>query len=290
MAYRLKKGRKLNRSLKQAVSSQLAGAIRQILTAGPGNPEGVHQVRKHLKKTRAALRLIRTALDERYEPQNRAMRDAARRLSVWRDDEILLGTFDRITAPLSPEEQERLAPVRARLFERKAAAISVRASDRMYALIMLFRLKAAVRRWPAVGHGTISKGWKKGFQRARQGWQAVEQDADPLRVHEWRKRVKTHWYHTRLLQPFVPEEFRGRREDLRKLSILLGHFHDLTVFRGQLAFQPEVFGTPKQAETLHGLAEAEQSRLLAEALPVGRKMFGHESARLRDGLDRVCCN
>jgi CHAD domain-containing protein len=284
MVYRLEKGRKLNRSLKKAVDDQLSGAIRQLLTAGPGNPDGIHQVRKHLKKTRAILRLLRAALEERYQSQNCALRDAARLLSTRRDDEILLEIFDRLTAPLSPEEQERLALVRARLSERKAVAIRIGAIDRMYVLIMLLRLNAVVRRWPAIRCGTVSKGWKKGFKRARRGWRKVEQSGDPVRVHEWRKRVKIHWYHTRLLQSFAPETLSRRRERLRELSVLLGDFHDLTVLREQMAFRPADFGKPDQVARLDQLAETEQVRLLGKARSLGRELFAQKPEWLAEHI------
>jgi CHAD domain-containing protein len=282
MAYRLKKGRKLNRSLKKAADGQLNGAIRQLLTAGTGNPDGIHKVRTHLKKARAALRLIRDALDECYEPQNRAMRDAARRLAASRDDEVLLETFDRLTEPLPQEDRTWLAQMRGRLVGRQAAALNVRAVDRSRTLIELVRLKAAILRWPAVSVPAVSAGWKTGFKRARKGWREVERNGGPIRVHEWRKRVKTHWYHTRLLQSFAPEMLACREEQLRELSVLLGSFHDIAVLREQMAFQPADFGTPDQVKTLDHLAEAEQSRLLEKALLLGKELFSRKPELLTE--------
>lgn len=284
MAYRLKKGRKLNRSLKKAVDDQLSGAIRQLLTAGPGNPDGIHQVRTQLKKTRAILRLIRAALEERYQPQNCALRDAARLLSTRRDDEILLETFDRLTAPLPQEECARLAIVRARLAERQTVAMCVQAADRIRGLTMLTRMKAAVRKWPDIQNDAVSKGWKKGFRRARRGWMEVEQSGEPVRVHEWRKRVKIHWYHTRLLQSFAPETLSRRRDRLRELSVLLGNFHDLTVLREQMAFQPADFGKPDQTAWLDQLAAAEQARLLEAARLLGRELFAQKPEWLAEHI------
>ncbi len=284
MAYRLKKGRRLNRSLKKTAHSQLASAINQIWTVGPGNPEGIHQARKQLKKNRALLRMLRTSLGERYQPQNCALRDTARLLSARRDDEILLTIFDRLTAPLPQEERTRLAIVRARLAGRQTAAMHVGTIDRIRGLITLVRLKAVIWKWPAAGREALSEGWKKGFRRARKGWRKVEQGGDPVQVHEWRKRVKTHWYHTRLLQGFAPETLSLRRERLRELSVLLGDFQDLVVFREQMAFQPADFGLPGQVAMLDQLAEAEQSRLLEEARSLGRELFARKPEWLAEHI------
>jgi CHAD domain-containing protein len=275
MAYRLQKGRKLNRSLKKAVSRQLTGAIHQLLTAGRENPDGIHEVRKHLKKVRAALRLIRTPLDDRYQPQNDAARDAARCLSTARDDEILPEIFERLTGSLPPEERKGFASVRVRLNNRQVAAQSIQAADRHRTLLTLIRLNGAVQEWPDVSEEAVRDGWKAGFKRARKAWKEVEQNAEPLRMHAWRKKVKTHWYQTRLLQDLLPG-ISPRLEPLRELSVLLGAFHDLAVFREQTEILPADFGTPDQVETLNRLAAAEQSSLLEKALALGKELFNRK--------------
>lgn len=282
MAFRLKPGKKLNRSLRDAAAGQLDDAIRQLLIAGPDHPEGVHDVRKHLKKLRAMLRLLRPGLGDRYPAQNAALRDAARLLSAGRDDEVLLQTFERLTASLAPEAQAGFAPVRARLEARRAAALNVPARDRLRALIALVRMRPAVRRWPAADREALFRGWKRGFKRARKSWREAEQDGGSLQVHEWRKRIKVHWYQTRLLQPYARERLGRRREKLRRLAEMLGEFHDLAVLREQLALDPGGFGAPEQTAFLDGQAAAEQARLLEQALPLGRDLFDGKPESLKE--------
>src|SRR6185437_5167365 len=57
----------------------------------------VHEARKHLKRARATLRLLRPALgDSVYARENMTLRDAARPLSRIRDGKALLDTLDMV--------------------------------------------------------------------------------------------------------------------------------------------------------------------------------------------------
>ena len=280
VSYRLKKGHKPSRSLASAVNRQVSAAIRQVLTAGPGNPEAVHQVRMHLKKIRAALRLIRSVLGERHEAQTSALRDAARLLSACRDDEVLLATFDRLSAKLPQTERSGLAAVREGLVERWTAAMQVCPADRVRWLLALIRLRSVLRPWPAVRGAAVASGWTDGFKRARKSWRELAENCHADRVHEWRKRVKTHWYHSRLLRTFTPDASRHRRRQLRDLSDMLGDFHDLELLRDHLASQPEAFGGADPVASFERVADAEQSGLLEKALALGRELFDGKPERI----------
>jgi hypothetical protein len=281
---RPKENRQPIRSLRNVVEHELNRAVCQILAAGRKNPDGIHEVRKSLKKVRAVLRLVRTDLGKkRYRAQNRLARDTARRLSVRRDDEVLFDTFERLTEPLSDNEKSLLRSVQDQLTDRKNAARRLLFFDRIRSLAGLLCLRRRIRKWPAVTKRSVSKGWKNEFKKARTTWQIVEQNSDPLQVHEWRKRVKIHAYHVLLL---AASDSKKRRDLLHELSDLLGRFHDLTVFREQLSFQPPAFGTAFQVSMLDSLAEAEQARLLAAARPLGKMLFGENSQQVAKSVKK----
>ncbi|MGE4489296.1 MAG: CHAD domain-containing protein [Kiritimatiellales bacterium] len=284
MACRSKKTRQPIRSLRNILESELDRAVCQILAAGRKNPDGIHEVRKSLKKVRAVLRLVQTDLGKkRYRAQDRLARDTARCLSVRRDDEVLFDTFARLTAPLSDNEKSLLRSVQDQLVDRKNSARRLPFLDRLCSLAGLLRLRHMIRKWPAVTKRSVSKGWKKEFKKACRAWQLLEQDRSSLQVHEWRKRVKIHAYHMFLL---ADGDSRKRRDPLHELSDLLGRFHDLTVFREQLSFQPPAFGTAFQASMLDSLAEAEQARLLAAARPLGKMLFSEKPRRMAKSIKK----
>src|SRR5262245_6651538 len=64
----------------------------------------VHTIRKRLKKVRAALRLLRPALDSHtYARENAVFRDAARPFSTVRDAKVLLDTLEQLAPCCGPE-------------------------------------------------------------------------------------------------------------------------------------------------------------------------------------------
>ena len=64
----------------------------------------IHDARKQLKKSRAALRLLRDAIGEiAYRRENNALRDAARPLGVARDSKVLLAALDDLVVRARPE-------------------------------------------------------------------------------------------------------------------------------------------------------------------------------------------
>jgi len=51
----------------------------------------------------------------------------------------------------------------------------------------------------------------------------------PENYHEWRKRVKEHWYHVRLLEVTVADG--GYEKSLKELETALGEDHNLVLLQ-----------------------------------------------------------
>lgn len=267
MAYQLKKGKKLARSVREAAEEQLESAIRQIRFIGRDHPDALHEARKHLKKARAVFALLRTLPDRSFADANRIARGVARRLSACRDDEVLLQTFDRLTAGLPEDEKHELSTFRNALCDRAAGAHSLSAARRRTLARPLEKLLEDVHAWNCQPFPpALRKGYEKGIRRVRRALHAVEENPQAGQVHAWRKRVKAHLYHVRLREPLDPHGLNKRRKQLVRLSRWLGFYQDLTVFRNQLGDDPIHL-------RLDRLAAIEQDRLLHQALPLGRKLF-----------------
>ena len=103
----------------------------------------------------------------------------------------------------------------------------------------------------------------------------VEDDGTPVAFHEFRKRVKYHWYHMRLLKHVWPKMIHARIVEARHLATSLGDLHDFAVFR--LTVLPLIERTdPKVGEVLGGLIEAEEQRLAPDCLHHGHRLFAEK--------------
>ena len=82
MAFRLEQ-RPLAKQLRRLVRKELDAAI-DGLDVGHASAIRVHDVRKHIKKARAIVKLLRGPLGKSYARQNERLRAAGRRLSGLR--------------------------------------------------------------------------------------------------------------------------------------------------------------------------------------------------------------
>ncbi|HST38572.1 MAG TPA: CHAD domain-containing protein, partial [Conexibacter sp.] len=97
MSYRLSLADAPSESIRACAREQLNGAVRELESPGDDPAKAIHQARKHLKKTRALLRLVRPALGNTvYHAENDALRDAAGKLSATRDADVLVATVDAL--------------------------------------------------------------------------------------------------------------------------------------------------------------------------------------------------
>ncbi len=77
---------------------------------------------------------------------------------------------------------------------------------------------------------------------AEKPWPLAQDDPRPENYHDWRKRVKDHWYHVRLLESLWTEVLEAREASLKNLETWLGDDHNLVVLCDKLTNEPEKYG------------------------------------------------
>src|SRR5690606_30896406 len=100
----------------------------------------------------------------------------------------------------------------------------------------------------------------------------VDQSAEAF--HDWRKRVKEHLYHTRLLHPVWPAVMQAREEELALVAKRLGDHHNLAVFRQWLLTEPAAF--PADSHGLAVAAESLQKDLEHAARSLGVRLYAEK--------------
>src|SRR5437667_6716123 len=93
MSYQLRNGETLGDNLSRICHKQIEAAICVAKDEVKTDDTPVHEMRKHLKKARAALRLVRKEIGRGlFREQNRCLRDVGRLTSDIRDAEVRLQT------------------------------------------------------------------------------------------------------------------------------------------------------------------------------------------------------
>ncbi len=93
MSYQLRHGQSLGDNLRRICRKQIEAAIAITTGERKTHDTPVHEMRKHLKKARAALRLVRKEIGRGlFREHDRCLRNVARLTSEIRDAEVRLQT------------------------------------------------------------------------------------------------------------------------------------------------------------------------------------------------------
>jgi len=290
MAYRLQSGEEVVHGLRRIVDEELAAAA-GVLTSSTSRTrdEAIHEARKSIKKTRAIVRLVSVDLEGVYQVENRRLRDLGRTLSEYRDTAAMIEIFDqfqeKFLADLGPRV---LGRVRQELVRQKSAQgrrTGVAAAVRTTAMA-LSQARERAAEWPLAGSGlnAIAQGLEKGYRRGRKALESARHDDSPECSHEWRKRVKDHWYHVRLLEDVLRGAMADYERNLKDLETWLGDHHNLEVLYQKVAADPGAYGGEADVTRSLERMRAYQRELRRRALGLGERLY---ETRPREFLGRV---
>lgn len=268
-------------SVRRCAHEQLDGAVAQLQRADEDPVDAVHEARKHLKKTRALLRLARPALGAKaYRRENGALRDAGLALSGARDADVLVETAHKLAERFAGQQSADLfAQLRGALAAEAAAQRGVDGAGSAERAAVVDALRAAsgrVERWPLrrADWEDLLAGLTRAYARGREAFAAARAETTPERLHAWRKRAKDLWYHQRLLTPAWPGLLEAQAEQAHALTELLGDDHDLAVLAERLA-RPEPLAPAVDADrdALLALVGERSDELRAAATRLGRRVY-----------------
>lgn len=282
VSYRLERRESVPEGIRRMACEQLEGAVRSLQRAR-GRDEAIHDARKRLKKTRALLRLARPRSSAVYGEENARLRDIGLALSGFRDAAVVIETFDALRARFPARfAAASLVRVRRSLARQKTEIERSAGIQQMLAKIVSQLAAAArrVNRWPLTGDGfaAIGPGLQRTCRAGRKAMQTARRHPTPENFHEWRKRVKAHWYHLRLLEPLWTDELKSREAALKRLEDGLGADHNLEVLRAR---------TGAAAAALGPLIDRCQQELRARALQIGDSLYAERPRHFRRRVEEL---
>ena len=282
--YRLKLDEPVPEGIKRIVSEEIESAARQLSGQGEADrDEAIHEARKSVKKIRGVLRLVRPELGETFRIENAGFRDIGLRLSHFRDAGAIIETFDALRKRYRGEMDGRtLARIRRRLMARKKQAEQQgNIAETLAATAVALRQSAArVGTWPLAqdGFAAIAPGLEATFREGQEAMSRARKHPLPENLHDWRKRVKAHWYHIRLLENIWSPGIRVYEKSLKDLETALGEDHNLVVLDEKVLADPEIGHLPR-------LIRRYQRELRANALALGAHVYeekpGHFTRRIQ---------
>ncbi|HWW62321.1 MAG TPA: CHAD domain-containing protein [Thermoanaerobaculia bacterium] len=260
MSYAIARDENVPAAIRRVVAERIDRAAAQLTDESLPIDERVHGARKRFKEIRAVLRLAREALGATFAIENAWYRDAARDLSAARDADALVEAIDKLLAAADdPRLRRALARAKRILSKEAAAPPSVE-----LALQQLAIAKTRIDEWPPIADafGTIGAGLRRTYRDGRRAMRTAIAIPSDEHFHDWRKRVKDHWYHAQLLREVWPPMMKPYLEVMEQLSRTLGDDHDLALLRARLA-------SPQIREAI----DARRAELSEEAISIGRRVY-----------------
>jgi CHAD domain-containing protein len=203
--------------------------------------EVIHLSRQTCKKCRAILRLMRDAMGyAAYYRENRNLRDLQRELARFRDADVQLQVFRRLSGNL-PEHTRKgwfagLMEEAKKNYELeldhlmngdRAAQIAARARS----------MAAQITTYPLTGQGfgIIAKGLSRIYRQGREmGDWVYSEDAEGHEVHELRKKAKYLQHQLFYLSGLNKTLFTAMSRTLEQLTENLGYYNDLRLARNSM--------------------------------------------------------
>ncbi|MBU1192246.1 MAG: CHAD domain-containing protein [Gammaproteobacteria bacterium] len=285
MAYRLKRKKSIQHNLQRIAQEQIDRAIIEITDPELESHKAVHQVRKRCKKLRGLIRLVRPSFGD-YAFENAFLRDTARNLSGLRDAQTILNTFKKLAQQMEqPLDTSLQVTITDRLEQRRQDTTYrhlemesrlARFAERMQLL------QHRVNDWQLdkSGFRAVKKGLIITYGRGRKAIRKAYTKPSTARFHEWRKLVKYHWYHARLLQPIWPLMMDVEIVAADELSDLLGDEHDLAVLSDTLKDEGALFSSPEQMASIIAVITQQRTQLQQQCLPLGKRLFAEKPKHL----------
>lgn len=235
MPYRLKSGRSLTGELRRIAGKQLKQAVAELRAIGnPHRDDLIHEARRHVKKTRALIRLLQPALGQAFSASNRRLRLASHLLAPIADGEAIVDTVERVGRRYPGRlSSASVARVRAALLERERRIDRKASLDRVLqraaAVLKTERERIAGATLNARGFHAIAPGLERSLRRLRIA--AAQANAEPTaeNYHRWRRRVKDVWLQARLLESRCAGGLHREERRLEALDGCLGEHHNVVL-------------------------------------------------------------
>lgn len=279
------------RIARRALLAQLDKTIEE-LSRRRRSDAAVHNIRKELKRARAALRMLRECIGvAEYRRENALIRDAARPLTPIRDAKVLLQTLEHLESKKGIGSRGFLSRIRT-LFEgkRRLSRRQLRPAELTAAARVLREIR---RRAAALPDSRLAaphpRGLEHAFKKARSAFAVAKRQGTDESLHEWRKQTKYFANQLEILLPLGPKRFDKSQRHATQLADCLGDDHDLAILTEQISRHPEGAHPPAsnaevpgaEARRLIRAVRRRREKLQRRAMRLGRRLYSGNAARYR---------
>jgi CHAD domain-containing protein len=288
MSFCLKPDKPLSEEIRRIVLRQLEAGSAELTSVGdPKSDDAIHDARRRVKKVRAVIRLVQPGRNKGFRAVDKDLHDVSRLLAPVADGRGIIATLDALAHLYRKRLPKPVVDsIRAGLLDRAAQTARQARSDHVLPTSAA-TLKAERRRvkyWEmrTEGFRALAPGIETNFRQSRKAMLAARRRPTVEQYHEWRRLVKNHWFHLRLLASRCGYHLRADQSQLETLDGVLGECHNLAMLLDVLANHSYV----SRAETARCLrvVSAYQRLLRQQAQSFGAAIYREKP---RDFVKRI---
>jgi CHAD domain-containing protein len=282
VGFRLKVGQNVSSEIRRIVLRQLDRAASELTSIGdPESDEAIHDARRRVKKIRAIIRLVRPVLDKpfRLDPE---LRRVSKLLAPVADGQGVIDTLNQLLKRYRSElPRKTAAAIRSDLIDRGKRIDSKASREGVLekAQTTLRAERRRVKRWRlrADGFRALAPGLKDSVRRARFAMMTAWLHPTAQHHHAWRRHVKNHWFHVRLLSATCGHRLHSYQRQLEALDGILGEYHNLVLLHEVLVSDSNL--SDREISRCLQFVQRYQGELRRHAQVVGIRIYSEKPQR-----------
>ncbi len=280
MAYRFRISETLGAGTRRIAREIIDMAVRVASDKSRSLAVRTHEARKGVKKLRGLIRLVApvSKSSEALKDNDLLLKRAAKIMARRRDDDVIHLILDKMAGDGTENfEPGNVAEVFKELTDRDKSGTKNTADKKDFAEFsaIISNLRRDVAAWDFQQSDlhALDWGYIATYREARTGMlQNLEKPTDK-RLHGWRRLVKYHSYHTRLLENIKAGFDNERIEKTKRLEGILGHHHDLVMLKERIRGLPKKRRREQVYRSIMEQARKKRRALEVKALSLAAELF-----------------
>jgi CHAD domain-containing protein len=268
------------KDIKTALTGYVSESLLLLKRAPVPDDDAIHDIRVLMKKSRAAVKLLATQLDEEsFNREYSAYREAGRILCSWRDSSVHRKTLKslkksnrKLFAQIEDHDKVRELLVKYESPTEVTPEISARVEE-VEDILKKSAYRLRFYSLDKLDPRLLIKELEKSYITVSATYLDCRTNAKPSKVHEFRKKGKDFLYQLYFFRPLNPEGIKGLEKRLDNITQNLGRYNDLTQLIDAMEYNPKEPANSPALNELMVIIKDRQDEYMSKVWPSAYKIF-----------------
>jgi CHAD domain-containing protein len=268
------------KDIKPALTGYISESLLLLKRSPVPDDDAIHDIRVLMKKSRAALKLLSTHLDEKsFMREYTAYREAGRILCNWRDSSVhrkTLKTLKKSNRKLFARVED-LEKVRDLLIRYESPTeVTPEVNEQIEKLEDILKKSAYRLRFYSLDKldpQMLIKELEKSYKKVAEIYLECRNNTKPSKIHEFRKKGKDFLYQLYFFRPLNPQGIKVLEKLLDNITQNLGKYNDLTQLLEAMEYDYRNTDNPPDLNEFIVIIKDRQDQYLSKVWPSAFKIF-----------------